>query len=294
LTRDINKGYFLKHILYLCLSLIVTGSITLAGGEQPYAVGSSSPGINTRFVYDENGIPFYNYTHAGLQRNPLFIANEVIYHISEYKKTNNEISKIVALSNANWLVNSVTTNDNYSILEYEFSLPSYELNPPWRSGLAQGRAIEGLAKAYDITGNQMFLKTAKSLLNAFFVEVINGGVTYKTTNDGWWYEEYIDEDVDNTSRVLNGMISSVISIYNYYNLTGDIDAKFLFDQGVLALKKDLSQYDINGCSYYDIDRNPATLKYHKFHIRLLERLFMLTDDEIFRKYQERWTKCDLP
>jgi heparosan-N-sulfate-glucuronate 5-epimerase len=238
------------------------------------------------WLYDEDMIPYYNYgSTIGLQRNPLYISGEVINHYENYKEEKAYSMNLV--NNANWLVNNAKSHGNYSILEYKFSFPRYEMESPWRSALAQGKAVEALTKAYDVTNNKTYIDTAKSLLNSFFVEVKDGGVTLKTPEDGWWYEEYADDGA-NSSRVLNGMIWAVLSIYDYYKYTNDTNAKFLFDQGVLALKNTLPLYDNMGNSYYDIHKKPVTKSYHQMHINLLEKLFDITQEDIFKKYHDTW------
>lgn len=237
--------------------------------------------------YDAQGVPYYNYSQAGLQRNPLYVASEVINHFRDYK--NGAADALQQLtSNANWLVSNASPHGDYSLLEYNFPLPRYKLEPPWHSAAAQARAIEGLAIANAITGNKTYLETAKSLLNSFFVEVKDGGVTHKTPHDGWWYEDFASESV-NASRALDGMMLSLLSIFNYYKYTNDADAKFLFDQGVLALKKNLQSYDDNGYSYYDIHKTPAPSNYHTYHVDLLRKLLLFEDDEILRKYYDKWS-----
>jgi hypothetical protein len=241
----------------------------------------------TKYIYDKNGVPFYNYGHNGFQRNPLFIAQEVTYHIEDYLSKANENSKNIALSNANWLVENATPRGNYSILYYNFPFASYDVKPPWRSALAQAKAVEALADAHKITNNQTYLDTAKSLLNSFFVEIKDGGVTIKTPNDGWWYEEYADEEV-NPPRVLNGMLMTLYFINKYYEYTNDTDAKYLFDQGIMALRKNLPLYDNNGNSYYDINKKPASSTYHGIHIGFLKRLLDISEDDILRTYHDKW------
>lgn len=129
------------------------------------------------------------------------------------------------------------------------------------------------------------MKCAKKLLNSFFVEVKDGGVTYKTSQNGWWYEEYADNG-GKDSRVLNGMMFAVLGIHEYYEYTNDSDAKYLFDQGILSLKMSISKYDNNGHSYYDILKNPPE-KYHKVH-KQLDMLYNITNEEIFKEYRDKW------
>jgi hypothetical protein len=124
-------------------------------------------------------------------------------------------------------------------------------------------------------------------MNSFFAEVKDGGVTYKDLsltslhkNDytnfshsrmkenaseveggaGWWYELFAGNNNDAVvSRVLNGHMFTLLSIYKYYNYTHDEDAKHIFDQGIIALKDNLPLYDNESFSHYDILKTNPTL-----------------------------------
>jgi len=237
--------------------------------------------------YDGRYIPYFKYTeYPEGKNNPSHVAAEINYYYSNYTKGSvGAIDKII--NNADWLVKHATPHGNYSILYYDFPF-AYGMEPPWRSNLAQGKALDALAKAYQLTNNITYLDTSKSLLNSFFVEVKDGGVTLKTPLDGWWYEQNARNNVKNASRVLNGMMSSLLDIHDYYDYLNDTSAKFLFDQGVLALKKTLPLYDDNGWSYYDIHKKPAKLSYHLMHIRLLSSLYNITGDKVFQQFRDKW------
>lgn len=165
------------------------------------------------------------------------------------------------------------------------------MTPKWRSGMAQGLAIQALINAHEITGDRKYIDSAKMLLNSFFVEVKDGGVTYKTTA-GWWYEEYADVG-GKEPRVLNGMMYTLLGIHEYYQYTGNNNAKHLFDQGIVALKNDLSLYDNNGYSYYDILGAPAW-EYHNVHIELSDQLYNITKEKTFKQYHDKWENFKEP
>jgi hypothetical protein len=95
-----------------------------------------------------------------------------------------------------------------------------------------------------------------------------GGVIYKTPTNRWWYEEYA---ADNMNNLLNGMIFSVLGIYDYHKYTEASEAKYLFDKGILAFKNNLALYDNKGDSFYDILKTPAKQNYHKTHVKLLQQ-----------------------
>ena len=224
----------------------------------------------------------------GFQRNPVTTALQANEFYDKYKENNDESSKMYFLNNADWLVDNAINKGYYSLLQYNFPLPIYNFKAPWFSAMANGLALQVLIKAHEITLDSKYLTAAKSLLNAFFIEVKDGGITYKDSSDEWWYEEYATNDKDSMiSRVLNGMIFTVLGIYDYFQYTNDPDAKLLFDKGVNSIKKEISKYNDNGYSYYDLLGNPAD-KYHQIHVDLTKQLYDLTGEPIFNKYHELW------
>lgn len=234
---------------------------------------------------DNNGIPYVDYGEIGLQRNPVTISDKIFDYYEEYKEEEDQAARQLLINNAEWLVDNAVTYGNYSILEYDFPWQVYNMTPKWRSGLAQALAIQALIKAHEVTDERRYIDTAERLLNSFFVEVKDGGVTYKTTS-GWWYEEYADTSGEEP-RVLNGMMFTLLGIHEYYQYTRSNTAKHLFDQGIVALRNDLPLYDDDGYSYYDILGNPAW-EYHNIHIDLSNQLYDITKDSIFKDYRDRW------
>lgn len=258
------------------------------------AIPSSSSSLQSKshgILIDEDGIPYVNYDERettfngiGVQRNPVTIIHTAMDY---YNAGNTEYF----INNVNWLVDNAAQKDGFSTFEYRFDWPTYNLKQPWRSAMANGEALTPLIKAHELTNNMSYLYTAKELLNSFFVEVKDGGVTYKDSYNSWWYEEYVADNIGaKESRVLNGMLFALIGVHEYYKYTNDMDAKLIFDKGVNNVKENLGKYDDgNGYSYYDIVHNPPD-KYHLIHIDLLNRLYDITHEEIFREYSEKWTE----
>jgi heparosan-N-sulfate-glucuronate 5-epimerase len=243
-----------------------------------------------RTLCDRKGLAYQDYgTDIGIHLNPLRTASKALHYYEDYIKNGNETAKTLLLNNANWIVNNSKSFGNYSVLEYEFPYPDYKLEPGWHSAIAQGRAIEALIRAHNITDDERYIDTAKMLLNSFFIEVKVGGVTYKTNDEGWWYEEYPSKSKEAINpRVLNGMMSALLSIYEYFNYTRDPMAKHLFDQGILALENNLPHYNNNGYSYYDILGNDAKPGYHQLHVKYLRILYDITEKPTFKKYHDIW------
>lgn len=244
---------------------------------------------------DENGIVLVDYgiiknVDIGVQRNPVVSGQKALQFYNDYLKTGNETSKNFLINNADWLLSSAQKKDNYLIFEYDFPWPPYDLPPNWHDAMAQSRAIHVLLKTHEVTSEQKYLDGAKLLLNAFFVEVKDGGVTYKSEN-GWWYEHYAHKD-GKSPRVLNAHIISMLEIHEYYKYTNDTDAKFLFEQGLTSVKNELNNYDLNGYSYYNVLGKPSSIKYHDMHIRLTQQLYEITNEKVINEYHEKWKNCN--
>jgi hypothetical protein len=143
-----------------------------------------------------------------------------------------------------------------------------------------------LLNLYKITGDKKYLIYGDLLVNSFDLENKEGGFTNKTINDGWWYEEYAGYGGDNP-QVLDGMMFATIGLYEYYNYTKNPQAKYFFDMGVIALTRNIANYDDNGNSFYDILGNPSN-EYHQIHIDLSRKLYNITDKKIFIDYSNKW------
>lgn len=279
-----------KHFFIIIVSLIATLILCNFTEEISYQLIRkiySKNILRTKIVYDSLGVPFVDYgyvegIYVGKQRNPLTVSQRAIEYFESGKRKE-------FINCANWILGNSKSFGDYYILEYNFPWPIFNLTPPWRSGMAQAQAMQALIKAYDITKNIEYLDCASKLLCSFFIEIEDGGVTYKTANNGWWYEEYADEGCEK-SMVLNGMMFTVIGIYEYYKYTESTEAKYLFEQGVVALRDNLYRYNKEGYSYYDILKHPAGRIYHKVYIQLLDSLYNITNEIPFKQYSNIWIK----
>ena len=268
---------------------------------------------STYIVEDNKGIPYVNYGHidktdVGFERSPVTVAQKAISNYHEFKRTEEEKFKELLINNTNWLIDNAVYHPggNFSILEYRFPWPVYNLTVPWRSAMAQAQAIEAMTYAYQTTNDKKYLDTAKLLLDSFFIEVKDGGVTDKLSSsvpndgnlgrgiehqgkEGWWYELFAGSNKNAVvSKVLNGHMFTLMSIHKYYQATHDEKAKYIFNQGVIALKWSLPYYDNDSYSYYDSLKKDPTFRYHYYHIKVLNQLYDITHEEIFWDYSKKW------
>jgi hypothetical protein len=169
----------------------------------------------------------------------------------------------------------------------DFYLLAYDEQAPWRCGLANSRVILALKLAHEHTQDQKYLDAAQSSLYSFTIPVTEGGLTKKLSDDSWWYCEYPKRN-NESPMVLNGMLSILIAMHKYHVYSEDPLAKELFDKGIVALKSKLPEFDNNGNSYYDLRKKPASKDYHKIHISLLNQLYEILPDEMFKSYSDKW------
>lgn len=241
-------------------------------------------------LYDSTGIPMIFYEgDLGSQYNIVTIAEEALrLSDSTDLRSEKEFFKLLG-----WLKeNSQPLNDSSVIFYNHYDWANGVIKAPWRSAMNQGRVMQCFTKAYEKTADTCFLVFARKCMNSLYTEVKDGGVTY-IDNNGYWYEEYADDDVPET-RVLNGMIVVLQALSDYYKATRDTSALFLFNRGVESVKNTINLYDNKGHSNYDILGKPASSWYHAFHIKLLGFLINETKDPIFNEYRQKWLQYKEP
>jgi len=251
----------------------------------------------TSFTLDENGIVWNNYgvkhgIFIGEHRNPVTTGLNSIKFYNQYKQDGNETAKQFLINNANWYLDNLTYHQNYSIYVYDFPWPSYKMpDSGWVDAYAQSVIITVLTKTHQVTGEKKYLEATEPLLNSFYVNVDDGGITHKS-NEGWWYEHYAHPDGMNP-KVLNAHLLVLLQIHDYYEYTENPKAKFIFEQGLEAAIKEIQLYDNNGYSYYDRLSAPSHGNYHNLHVKLTGQLYEITKEDIFKEYHEKWKRCDV-
>lgn len=242
--------------------------------------------------YDNNGIPLLNYQGAvGLQYNPIAISQYGLGNYNLFLRTGSKERYHKFLKIADWLVANLEVNEKgVYVWNHHFDWEYRDrLRAPWYSALAQGQGISLLVRAYQETKNRYYLDAAEKAFSSFLKEVNEGGVKYIDEEGYIWFEEAI---VKPPTHILNGFIWASWGIYDYFLLTGDKNAKNLFDESVRTLKNKLVKFDVGFWSLYE--QSGTKLKmiaspfYHKLHIVQLKIMYKLTDEPIFAHYAQKW------
>jgi hypothetical protein len=161
--------------------------------------------------------------------------------------------------------------------EYYFSFGGGR--PPWVSGLAQGTAVQALARAARRLGRQAdVLPIAQRALNIFEAPTPQG--VRVPAEHGNHYAIYsFAPDL----RVLNGFIQSLVGLYDYARLSGDPRGTALFQAAEPQARAEVPQYDTGAWSLYSrgSSTHESSLSYHDLLQGFLENLCERTDTEVY-------------
>lgn len=241
-----------------------------------------------RIKLDRNGI----ITSAGGKKDyysPILISQYGISNFNAFERTRDEKYRKTFLNQANWLVNhQKSVSKKMGIWEFPVSEEHYGAKAPWISSMAQGEAISVLTRAYQTTGDEKYIQSAKKALNAFTHDIKDGGVS--SSQYGLLFFEEVA--VTPSPHILNGFIFSLWGPYDYYLATGDGEALQLYKDGLRTLILALPLYHTIDGSRYDlrlrIRPSMASLDYQGIHILQLRALYKQTGFETFLKYADKW------
>lgn len=164
---------------------------------------------------------------------------------------------------------------------YNIDKPVYQIKAPWVSGLAQSFSGQVMLAAYLKTGDESYLNSARAITNLLFVPISEGGVLVKS-DKGYWYEEYASRD-SMPPLVLNGHLLSLDLLYWMNEFDRSERWGEGFSKGLNMVKSNIEEFHSFTWSYYDLRGNLANGKYHRFHIRQLERYSNYDDSGAMKK-----------
>jgi hypothetical protein len=128
--------------------------------------------------------------------------------------------------------------------------------PPWVSGLAQGTAVQAIARAAVKLNEPAYLAAAKAGLG-IFREAPPSGVRVATPAGA----HYLIYSFAPGLRVLNGFTQAVNGLHDYAELTADPEGAGMFAAGEAQLRAEIPAYDTGGWSRYSTARD-ADVHYH--------------------------------
>lgn len=264
---------------------------TMNGTAEAYA---TSPG----FSLNDEGILEWDYgahfDNLGKWADPFFDSNYALALYRDWLDTGctDDDLRDNFLRQANWLVSKAEMRGNIAVWPYPFADKNFDLDPGWVSGIGQSRIAGVLLRAEAITGSQSFHHTAQAALRAYDVPISEGGVV-TIEDDVTWIEEMADP-AGRSFKVLNGHITGLAGILDFYQITRDQKWKAFYNRGIAAVKRDISKFDAGFSTYYSLlmpstQRPIAPLRdYNPLHVSQLLWLYDQTSEPIFLEYASRF------
>ncbi len=236
---------------------------------------SAPPASAARVSVGGDPLVYAYYPGHGLQFQPLFNWTKVngYWFDKDYTGMQQMIDQLAEMS--------VPQQGGWVSWEYSFDYPGSRA--PWLSGMAQGVAIQALARAWQATQNGDDLALARQALPGLGRPLAAGGLLGRSSGGRWWplYAE------DPSLRVLNGDLQTVISLYDYAAITSDTRVLGWANDGAAAAAALLRKYDTGAWSLYQGSRE-APLGYHDLMTLQLRQLALKSGNPVFRTYADRF------
>ena len=229
---------------------------------------------------DEKGIMLIDYAgKLGKIYNPVSISQYAHNLYINFYNTGKIEFKDAFIKQADWLVENQVNKNGMGIWIYEFDNKPFGAKPPWISAMAQGLAISVLSEAFSITQDDKYLKSAELALKTFQKSVESGGVVSYWPNGDIWYEEVA---TIHGNKILNGFIFSLAGVYDYYKLTGSLEAKSIVYKGIESLNNHIEEYDLGFVSRYSLLPDNIHWGYNSTHAYQLAwaNQFFKNDDKL--------------
>ena len=243
--------------------------------------------------FDSAGIPRKSYRRQGLQYNPLFIAWWGLHNLERYLREGDKTNLEKSLAQVRWLkTNAVCRADGAVVWPCYFAWREGHcvLESGWISAMYQSVVISLLVRGYRVTGDNDLLDLCVKGTRVFHQSVQEGGV--RTIERGHiLYEEYPAFPLP---RVLDGLIFSLLGLYDLAVQTQDPVVETLLKQGVEGLKASIGMWDYRGrWSWYGTHGYLCPPHYHTLNYLLLGILGRLTGDATLINYAARWNVRNL-
>jgi len=173
-------------------------------------------------------------------------------------------------------------------LAWEYYFPYAGGRAPWVSSLAQGTALQALARAATRLdrGEEIFPVTSRAL--TIFETPTPEGVRVPA-GAGMHYAQY---SFAPKLRILNGFLQSLIGLYDYGRLAVDDRAKALYAAGEARAREEVPTYDTGAWSLYSrgsITRE-SSLNYHLLLRDFLNSLCTRTKDLLYCGTRDNLTR----
>ncbi len=241
--------------------------------------------------YDEHGLPrmFYNgryVEHPGV----LALTAMNAYHCSLAEPDNEQHTQRF-LKYAGSLKDRLQIDENgVGRWYYPFETIGRpgKMQLPWVSCFSQATALSMLLRADQIQPGEGFGESAVAAARLYQVSLEDEGI--QCLDEGLTFLEEYPEDPP--SHVLNGFITAVLSLHEYWRVHQEEWARSLLDRCIQTLTQVISRYETPQGLRYDLRlEGVVSPDYYYFIVQQLWALHQISGQRVFKKYAHRWTRA---
>jgi hypothetical protein len=209
-------------------------------------------------------------------RQPSFQAEQALAFLAVYDRLGDPDYLAGAERLARDLAAHAVRADGALHFPYEFEW--YGVEPPWYSGLAQAKALSLFSRLASRSSADEWHDAAGAVFASFLLPARGERwYTFVDERGSLWFEEA--PDADQPGRILNGHISAVWSMYDYWMLTDSDQALEMLAGGLATVKDRWSEFRVTAdWSRYGLRDGGRSPTYHRAHIRQLRALNVFTLD----------------
>jgi hypothetical protein len=208
------------------------------------------PASGQRIVFAGSELVFQFYPGYGLQIQPLanFGKANALWRSERRERLRTLLDELVAIA---------SRRGRFTTWEYWFAFGGG--SPPWMSAMAQGTAIQALARGSVLLAEPAYLRAARRAIRAFSTRY-PVGVRAPGRDRG---NHYLIYSFAPGLRVLNGFAQALSGLYDYATIAQHARAHELFEKGERSLRAELPGYDTGAWTLYSLGGAEATLEYHE-------------------------------
>lgn len=173
--------------------------------------------------------------------------------------------------------------------EYDFAFGGGK--PPWVSGIAEGTAVQALARVAKRLGREAdVLPIAGQALGVFATAPPQG--VRVATGDGAEYALY---SFDPGLRVINGFLQALVGLYDLGKIGNDERARTLYADGERVARVELPTFDTGAWSLYSRGtvEHESDLSYHQLLTSFLHSMCTRTQDPVYCDTELRFAQYEL-